>query len=306
MPIDPITWAAIISGGSALIGTGANAAATGSQNRKSRAFSREMYARQLQDNRDFWNMQNAYNHPAAQKQRLKDAGLNPALLYGGSAAGASGVASSAPNVPSALRPEFNTPDFSGIGEAGRGVTSAILARYDANIKLKQVENLEKQNDLLSEQIKNAQADQRRKEFDLNLDMETRPTSVATRNAHLEKLRADLRFTLDSNDRAAIQTATNVYTAVENVLTQRVGRLYTTELMENAKVQRQIMQAELKLKQSGMSFNDPLWARQLMQMFGSELLPAIKNAIESLGNMELSIFPRKPKSKPPRKNGGNTW
>lgn len=31
---------------------------------------------------DLWNMQNAYNNPSAQMQRLIDAGLNPNLVYG--------------------------------------------------------------------------------------------------------------------------------------------------------------------------------------------------------------------------------
>lgn len=50
------------------------------------------YNRQIQ----FWNMQNEYNLPSNQIQRLKDAGLNPALMYqsaasGGTASGLSGV-----------------------------------------------------------------------------------------------------------------------------------------------------------------------------------------------------------------------
>ena len=32
-----------------------------------------------------WNAQNAYNHPSQQMQRLKEAGLNPNLVYGGGA-----------------------------------------------------------------------------------------------------------------------------------------------------------------------------------------------------------------------------
>lgn len=40
-----------------------------------------------------FNKEAEYNDPAAQRQRLEAAGLNPALLYGGSAAGASGTAS---------------------------------------------------------------------------------------------------------------------------------------------------------------------------------------------------------------------
>lgn len=44
---------------------------------------------------EFWDRQNAYNTPKAQMQRLKDAGLNPALMYGqgntGNAQNLSGV-----------------------------------------------------------------------------------------------------------------------------------------------------------------------------------------------------------------------
>lgn len=53
---------------------------------------------------DMWNAQNAYNTPAAQMQRLKEAGLNPMLVYGSgshsfsagsmSASGASGAGGS--------------------------------------------------------------------------------------------------------------------------------------------------------------------------------------------------------------------
>ena len=38
--------------------------------------------RQRQFDLDMWNRQNAYNTPKMQMKRLKDAGLNPALMYG--------------------------------------------------------------------------------------------------------------------------------------------------------------------------------------------------------------------------------
>lgn len=44
-------------------------------------------------NVQFWNMQNAYNTPKAQMGRLKDAGLNPNLIYGSGSAN-TGVAGS--------------------------------------------------------------------------------------------------------------------------------------------------------------------------------------------------------------------
>lgn len=52
----------------------------------------DAYQRQL----DFWNLQNAYNTPAAQMSRLRQAGLNPALLNGGVQGNTAGNLSSVP------------------------------------------------------------------------------------------------------------------------------------------------------------------------------------------------------------------
>lgn len=58
-------------------------------------------------NIEFWNMQNEYNDPSAQMQRLRKAGLNPNLIYGSNASGASGNAESiAPSKAS----DYNMPN----------------------------------------------------------------------------------------------------------------------------------------------------------------------------------------------------
>lgn len=63
-------------------------------------------------NLETWNMQNAYNTPQQQMQRLQDAGLNPRLIYG--------EGSSAPNMAGPLdtaqapvrqTPDLKTPDL---------------------------------------------------------------------------------------------------------------------------------------------------------------------------------------------------
>ena len=64
--IDPAT--ALIIGGVSTLGEGIF---SGTQSRKQRKWSESM-----------WNKQNAYNTPKMQMQRLRDAGLNPALMYG--------------------------------------------------------------------------------------------------------------------------------------------------------------------------------------------------------------------------------
>lgn len=44
--------------------------------------NKKLYKDQQRFAVDMWNMQNAYNTPSAQMQRLRDAGLNPNLAYG--------------------------------------------------------------------------------------------------------------------------------------------------------------------------------------------------------------------------------
>lgn len=75
MAIDPVV-------GGALIGAGANVISNIGANRAARKWNEKMYSLQKADNMEMWNMQNAYNDPAAQMARLEKAGLNPNLVYG--------------------------------------------------------------------------------------------------------------------------------------------------------------------------------------------------------------------------------
>ena len=58
-----------------------------------------------QRNIENWHMQNAYNTPAAQMQRYKDAGLNPNLIYG------QGNSGNAQPISATEKPELNLKDF---------------------------------------------------------------------------------------------------------------------------------------------------------------------------------------------------
>lgn len=83
--IDPITIGAIASGVGSLFGIG----------RGGRQHRRNIRAMKMQHQMDkqMFDYQNAYNTPAMQMQRLKDAGLNPNLMY---SQGTTGNASSPP------------------------------------------------------------------------------------------------------------------------------------------------------------------------------------------------------------------
>ncbi len=87
--MDPILGGAVLSTAGSLFGNMIN-------NRG----ARRAEARANEQNIKFWNMQNAYNHPAQQMQRFKDAGLNPNLIYG------KGTPGNAEQITGAKAPEY--------------------------------------------------------------------------------------------------------------------------------------------------------------------------------------------------------
>lgn len=104
---DPATVAMDAVG--SLLSFGLNSASANSAYRKQKRLMQ--YQNDL--SRENWRMQNAYNTPKAQMERLASAGLNPDLMYsGGAAALQSGDISSTP-IGSA--PQAAPVDMSGIG-----------------------------------------------------------------------------------------------------------------------------------------------------------------------------------------------
>lgn len=83
----PDLWSAL---GTATFNQGGNIISTAMANDA----NEDMQRRQNAWNLEQWNRNNAYNHPAAQMQRLKASGLNPDLMYGQNAGGAMGNSSS--------------------------------------------------------------------------------------------------------------------------------------------------------------------------------------------------------------------
>lgn len=77
--------AALIAGGAQIASQGLNYAAQSSINKKTREWNETMYGRQREDALADWARTNEYNSPINQMKRLREAGLNPHLVYGGGA-----------------------------------------------------------------------------------------------------------------------------------------------------------------------------------------------------------------------------
>lgn len=85
-------------------------------------WSERMMDKQNQFDIDMWNRNNEYNSASAQVQRLKDAGLNPALYMGSGAAG-SASGSSSVGLPSPSSAQVQPLQYSGISKA---IESSIM------------------------------------------------------------------------------------------------------------------------------------------------------------------------------------
>lgn len=128
MAISPIA-AAAVSGGIDALGGGLNALANANQ-------SRLAYNRTVR----LWEMEKAYNDPSAQMERLKQAGLNPNLIYGTGVQGATGNTHS-PSSPQPARMDF--------GMNGQGV---LQTYNDSQMRQAQVDNIRAQTEEVHSRI----------------------------------------------------------------------------------------------------------------------------------------------------------
>lgn len=145
------------------------------QNNWQTAENEKAYARNL----EMWNMQNAYNSPTAQMSRLRQAGLNPNLVYGNGVTGNS--SGSAPQYEPAKIQRATMEPYRGWN---LGISDAVSTFMAMRQNKAQVENMEAQNKLIKEQARtegirqgNIAMSTARSGFDLNLARELRNVSI---------------------------------------------------------------------------------------------------------------------------------
>lgn len=244
MPIDPIIGGALISGVGNLVGN-----LTG--NSGSRRAQERTNAYNLQQ----WHRQNAYNDPSAQMSRLKDAGLNPNMIYGTSPTSATGNASP---VATAKAPEYKMDN----------PLSEIMSYANVKQSEAQTDNLRKQNHVIVQ--------------DANLK-----AAQATNMLHVgrsSKIKADidkelLQSTLDglqeSNRFKAEQT---IGAGIENKYKDQAQKESLRELKNRAdnaaatvtgtKLSNTIKQLEIDLNRMGIQKNDPAWQRIMARIYNA--------------------------------------
>lgn len=133
--------AAAVGAATQVVGNAITGGSTGKQERANKRAAEHQFglneqaAQNAYDRQvEFFNLTNEYNTPAQQVKRLRDANLNPALLYGASAGGASGAASQ----PTAPQGKGTNTKEANVAEAKMVKIQEALARLQSAKLLSEV------------------------------------------------------------------------------------------------------------------------------------------------------------------------
>lgn len=261
------------------------------QNRRDRMFQREMYGRQRQDALADWTREAEYNSPEQQMERLRQAGLNPNLVYGkGADNTARSVRSSTAQTPNQIAPKWDV----------NAVMSPLLSYF--NIK-----QMQENTDKLAEQAALLKKEQLYKDAqtlgELAKTSKTKEETWRLKNTHrlvmdqmqstIDQTEANTEYTISENQRKELANSANVNLTLEKVLTEKLIRSKTEAearrieaMIDNVKADTNLKVKDLELRKNGIYPGDPAWLR-LMTMAGSE---------DSFLNDIINRIPKLPKSK----------
>lgn len=284
----PAWAAAAIQGGTGIAGGLISGFMNRAENKKARAWNEKMYWTQEKREQDkwyaenayaenVWNMQNKYNEqmwhqvnnynsPMSQMTRFKEAGLNPALIYGQS--------NTSGNIATA---QF------GKNSMGRGALgNATPTRFDISAgdfmstyinsreSSARVNNLEAQNELIKQDVIKRAAEtvgigttNQKNVVELeNLkrySADAAEAAINRTNAETRKIGTEQQVLLNRDEREAVMQSSNLNEAAERILNMRGQRM-------NMQLENKIKDLDYQLKVLGIQPSDGMF----MRMFGQWL------------------------------------
>lgn len=272
------------------------------QNLNSEIKQREMYEKEKADTKAAWDSQNAYNHPSQQMTRLRQAGLNPHLVYGRGAdatAGSITPTSHKTYDPKAL--QYQHTDMSGI-------QSAISTYQDTRLKQAQTDNVSASTSLMAQESLLKQAntaktiqETSRGKFDLEQAQALKDDVITAAKLQNEKTRADTSFTVNQDQRNELKNTSDLKMTAEKILTEKVARAKTEderkmlqEQLAALKQSESIKQYHDQLTRMGIAPNDPWYFRALMNLVHGNIQPPshLDGVIDKFRNFKHQNFTKK--------------
>lgn len=187
-----------------------------------------------------------YDSPVAQIKRMKQAGLNPALMYSQGTVGQTEM----PRLPSgspSSQPAAQI-DMQGMQKAMENFFTILQTQM-------QTDNLRAQAELAAKQAANVQSSTDLNKFDLQQKQALSPNVIESSALGLENQKADialkkqaLELNLDANERAQLANSTNVLKTLEDINTMRQKRIF--ELSQQGNIDHKA-KAEIKMLELNM-------------------------------------------------------
>lgn len=211
--------------------------------------SKRSQRRANKHNVNFWNMQNEYNNPTSQMQRLRDAGLNPNLIYGSSSSGAAGNAEKI--APSKASPyKMNDP---GPAASNLPLTKQINATTD-NLKTQNTVILQEKL-LKANQTLGVGADNALKMIGLGVAPALAKGSLSIQQANIRKLESDA---LGSE----YDTYFKSQTIKDRIKDIGYRMQISLETKKGAILKNEMLEWENQLKEIGLDRSDPFLIKML--------------------------------------------
>jgi len=207
-----------------------------------------------------WNAQNAYNTPAMQMQRMKEAGLNPNLVYGSGAA-----QTTAGSPPKAPVPQVDNEMAS---LAQMSLTPMISLYQDWQVKKAQIDNLEaetrsKQTMNMLNSLKVLQEQERKPYYNMN----------AINEAQLKQHKASIAGWQNVSAWKKSEYDRKAYPALISQIALR------NAVLEQTKIGQQLENdLSRSLKPYGLTSRDNVWARILLNLGKNPKIKPILNTL----------------------------
>lgn len=203
-------------------------------------------------NVEFWKMQNAYNHPSEQMKRLREAGLNPNMIYGTSPASAVGNAGDVSAAKAAPADFPVNPSLNNLM-----VYHDIRKRQAETDLLREQEKVSAQDALLrAQQTAQTAAATESALFKLGVDKELRQTSIDAAKENLRNLMAGTKL---RNLEGQLREQGMPYQLADLKLRVEISRA----TLKGQELKNALDQFETELNQMGLTKGDPWYFRILM-------------------------------------------
>jgi urease gamma subunit len=223
-------------------GAGANTFSTLSTNKAQREWNEKMYNRQRQDALADWSRTNEYNSPLAQMQRLREAGLNPHLVYGGGANSVSApVRGTDAKTWNPQAPAFN------FGQILDQYLQSKQAGASIDIMQEQKQKIKAEVNQIDANTLRILADTTGKDISNKYLAQNIESQIAQRDASKVKLQTDTSIALDRNEREALRNSKNLEYTTQQIIESKQRVSKSQQEIENLKEAKNVLIQEGVLK-----------------------------------------------------------